>query len=147
MSLEKTLEENLITAIKNKEELAVSVLRLIKSDIKNVEIAKGRGLSEVEVTDIVLKQAKQRRDSIMQYLQGNRKDLAEKEQAELGIIETYLPKEITEAELTKLIEQVILETHAESISQLGQVIKAVMVKTKGQADGKTISEIVKTKLA
>ncbi|MDD5693468.1 MAG: GatB/YqeY domain-containing protein [Patescibacteria group bacterium] len=146
MSLTPKIESDLILAIKNKEELTTSVLRMIKSAIKNAEIAKGDELNESETSNILEKQAKQRRDSITQYIEGNRTDLADKEKAELAIIEKYLPKKMTQSELSNLVDKVISETQANSISQMGQVIKEVMIKANGQADGKTVSEMVKTKL-
>ncbi len=147
MSLKTQIDEDLVAALKGKNALDLSVLRMVKSAIKNAEIAKGDNLSEAEVVNILEKQAKQRRDSISQYQSGNREDLAENERAELVVIEKYLPKMLTEAELNTLIDQVILSLKAETMSEMGQVIKEVISKANGQAEGKRVSELVKAKLA
>jgi uncharacterized protein YqeY len=141
------INDELKTALKSGDSEKASVLRLLKSALKNAEIAKGSELTEVEELSVLDKQAKQRRDSITQYMAGNRKDLADKENLELEIIEEYLPQKLSEEETSKLIDEVISETRADSISQMGQVIKEVMARAKGQAEGGVVSRIAKEKLS
>lgn len=147
MSLISQLDIDLKEAMVNKDSETLSVLRLLKSALKNTEIDKGRELNDQEILAVFEKQAKQRKDSIDQYTKGNRDDLARKEQSELEVIERYLPQKMGVDELTSLIESVIKETCAESISQMGLVIKEVMSKANGTAEGSEVSRIVKEKLS
>lgn len=147
MNLASRLETDLTDATKKRDEIVISVLRIIKSSIKNLEIEKGHELNEPEVLSVLEKQAKQRQDSIEQYRKGNRDDLADKEEAELKIIKKYLPEKLNVEETTKLIDEVIKELGASSLKDMGQVIKEVVQKANGQAEGKVVSDIVKEKLA
>jgi hypothetical protein len=146
MSKQEKIDQDIIQAVKNKDELTVSVLRLLKSAIKNAEIDKGEKLKEPETINILEKQSKQHKDSIEQYQRGGRKDLADKEKTELSIIEKYLPEKMSEEELEKLTQQVILDLGASSIEKMGQVIKEVMTRSQGRADGQKTSDIVREKL-
>ncbi|MBI5393854.1 MAG: GatB/YqeY domain-containing protein [Verrucomicrobia bacterium] len=104
-------------------------------------------LKDADVTEVLRRQAKQRRDSIESFDKGNRADLADKERAELAIIEGYLPKQLSADELTALVKAAIAETGATSKAQTGQVMKAVMAKAAGRADGKEVSRIVSSLLS
>jgi uncharacterized protein YqeY len=146
MSKQEKIDQDIVQAVKSKDELTVSVLRMLKSAIKNAEIDKGEKLKESETINVLEKQAKQHKDSIEQYQRGGRKDLVDKEKAELSIIEKYLPEKMSEEELEKLTEQVILDLGASSIEKTGQVIKEVITRSQGRADGQKTSDIVREKL-
>jgi len=147
MDLLQKIETDLTEATKNRDEIIVSVLRMLKSSIKNQEIEKKRQLEGAEISNILEKQAKQRQDSIEQYTNGNRTDLAQKEEIELKIINKYLPKKISQEETEKLVEMTIKSLKATSMKDMGQVIKEVMSKANGQVEGKVVSELVRAKLA
>jgi uncharacterized protein YqeY len=146
----KTLElinQDLKKAMLNRDELGLSVLRMLKSALKNTEIAVGHELEDLEVLAVLEKQAKQRRDSADQYKNGGRKELADKELNELKIIEQYLPKKMSREDLDKIVCEVISEFGTCTASDMGKVIKLVMGKAQGAADGRMISEVVKEKLS
>jgi uncharacterized protein len=142
------INEDLKSAMKNKDAERLSTLRMVKTALKNREIDKMAGLSDEESIKVLLSLVKQRRDSIEQYKQGGRLELAEKEAAEIKIIEEYLPPPLDEAAIHRIVDEAIAETGARSIKEMGSVMKAVMAKLADQAvDGKTINQIVKTRLA
>ena len=122
------------------------VLRLIKTSLKNEQIKLGHELSDDEALKVITKEAKQRRDSITAYETADRADLADIEKAELVIIERYLPKQMSEDELAKVVDDVLAETGATTKAQMGQVMGLVMKKTVGAADGGMVSRIVGSKL-
>lgn len=146
MSLIQTIDADLTEALKNHNELVVSVLRALKSAIKNQEIDKMKELDDKEILAVIEKQAKQRQDSIEQFTKGNRPDLAKKEQEELEIIKKYLPEKLDRTQTEQIVTQTIQELNATSIKDMGQVMKEVLDKSNGQADGRLVSEIVKEKL-
>ena len=141
------LQEELKTAQLAKDELKVSTLRLLLSEVKNAEISQGHQLSDEEIVEVALREAKKRRESIISFRQGGREELAQKESTELKILESYLPAQVSNEELTKVIEQTITEVGASSIADMGKVIGAVIGKIKGQADGSRVSALVKQKLS
>jgi len=147
MSLTERINEDMKTAMKAQNVELLATVRMLKSALKNTEISLGHELSDVEAFQILEKQAKQRRDSIDQYKAGNRDDLAEKEAAELAIIETYLPEKIDGAALEVLIDQAIVETGASQISDMGKVMKLVIERAAGAANGKEVSDAVRQRLA
>lgn len=138
---------DLIEAMKAKDEVSVSTLRLLVSAIKNKQIDLGHELNDEEVLEVVSKAAKQRRESIEAYKKGGRDDLSQKEEAELVVIEKYLPKQLEKEEISKIVDDVILETGASGQADFGKVIGEVMKKVKGQADGSVVSGIVREKLS
>jgi|SRR3989339_971027 len=144
--LEQKITQDLIEALKSKQEMRVSVLRLLKSAFKNTSIAKMGDLSEEDEFKIVKQEVKKRHDSISSYRQGNRGDLAAKEEAELEHLKVYLPPEISDEDLRKIIDQVFVQAKF-GPSDFGQAMKAVMVAVHGQADGSRISELVKQKIS
>ncbi len=146
MSLMQQLDQDLTTAMKGGDAARTGVIRLIKNGFKNEQIKLGHDLSEDEALKVVAREAKQRRDSIEQYLKANRKDLADAEQAELEIINSYLPKQMDEKELGIIVDSVIAETGASGPAQMGQVIGAVMQKVAGAADGAAVSNLVRARL-
>jgi uncharacterized protein YqeY len=118
-----------------------STLRMLQSAIKNQQIDSGHELSDEEALAVIRKSVKQRQDSIEQYTKGNRPELAAKEQAEIDVLKTYLPPELTEAELESGVREIIASTGAQSKKDMGKVMKEASAKYKGRADGKKIQEI------
>ncbi len=145
--LSKRIDNDLISAQKNKDSVKVSTLRLVKSAIHNISIAKKDKLSEDDIIEVVKKEAKQRKDSIEKFKEGNRQDLAEKEEAELVILKAYLPEEISAEELLVIVNDSIFEAGASGPKDMGRVIKLVLDKVKFRADGKTVSVMVGNELA
>jgi len=141
------IEQDYKEALRERNESKVSVLRMIKSALKNMEIEKGESITENEAINVLQKQAKQRRDSIDQYRAGGREDLAKIEENELVEIEVYLPKKMNRDEVEEKVEAVIKKLEATSMQQMGQVIKEVICITGNQTDGQTVAEIVRSKLA
>ena len=146
MNLKEKIDSDLVDAIKNKDELKSSVLRMVKASIKNKEIALGKELDDLGGMEIIAKEIKQRKDSIEQFKVGNRSDLAEKEEKEITIISGYLPKQLSEEGVRKIIVEAIFKTNASSTQDMGKVMGMVMPQLKGKADGTLVSKIVKEKL-
>lgn len=130
-------------ALKSHDDLKVSVIRMTKASLKNKEIEKMSSLTDEEVLSVLSTLAKQRRESIEQYSAADRSDLAEKESKELAIILSYLPKQLSAAELDNVISSAIRESGASSLNELGKVMKVLMPQVKGVADGKIVSQRVK----
>lgn len=144
--LTEKLQEDLKQAQLARDEVKVSTLRLLLSEIKNTQIQKGSELSNADVVLVIQKEAKKRRESIESFKTGDREDLAQKEENELNILQTYLPSQLTQEELTKFIEDTITEIGATSLQDMGKVMSGVMSKVSGRADGDTVSQLVKQKL-
>ena len=149
MSLKDTLMQDLKEAMRAGAADRVSVLRLISSGSRNRALEKktkgqSEELSDEDVMEVIQKEAKKRRESIEVFTKGGRPELASKEQAELSMIEAYLPKQLTREEAIAVIDQVLAKVPDKS--NVGLVMKAVMAELKGKADTKMVSEIVKTKL-
>ena len=153
--LKDKIEGDLKSAMKSKAAAQVSAIRLILSAVKNKEIEErgagklkaGDSLDDAGLAKLLATLVKQRQESIEMFKQGNREDLMKKEQAELEIIKQYLPAQLSENELEKIVAEAIKEAGASSIKEMGQVMKVVMPKVAGQADGKLVNEIVRKKLA
>ncbi len=147
MSLKDRLLQDMKEAMKARDQLKLSTLRLLVSEIKNKEIdAKGE-LKDEDILAIIQKAVKQRQDSIAQYEKGGRQDLADKEKAELEILKAYLPEELSQEEILKIIDEAIAATGATSPKEMGKVMREVMPKVKGRADGKMVNELVRKRLA
>lgn len=146
-SLQTRIEADFLQAFKNKEAEKTSVLRMIKSSIKNAEIANKAELKEEDIAKLIQKEIKQRRDSILQYNQGNRPDLAAKEQAEIAIIEQYLPSQLSKEEIEDIVKKAISEVGAASKNDFGKVMGKIMPQVAGKADGKEVSAIVSSLLS
>ncbi|MBW4488056.1 MAG: GatB/YqeY domain-containing protein [Trichocoleus desertorum ATA4-8-CV12] len=150
MSLKDRIGEDIKAAMKSKEKVRLETIRSIKKALLEKEVSlRPTGqteLTEAQEMELVLQQAKQRRDSIEQYQQAGRTDLAEQEAQELAILETYLPTQLSDDELSQAIDEIITEVGATSPKDLGKVMGAAMQRLKGQADGKKIQELVKAKL-
>ncbi|ADU96496.1 GatB/YqeY domain-containing protein [Thermovibrio ammonificans] len=147
MGLKERLKADMKEALKAKDKVKLSTIRMINSLIKNAEIEKRGELTDDEIVQLLMRYAKQRREAIEMYEKGGRPDLVEKEKAELAVVESYLPKQLSEEELVELVKQVIAEVGASSPKDMGKVMKAVMPKVKGRADGSLVNRIVKELLA
>lgn len=141
MSLLKRIDEDLIKALKKHEGDKVTMFRGLKSNIKYKQIDKGDELTDQEVEAVLISAAKQRRDSIEQFKSGGRKDLVDKETAELEIIKEYLPKQLSDDKLREIIGLAIEKTGADSPAKMGLIMKEVMPEVKGKADGKLVNKI------
>lgn len=146
MGLIATIEQEYLVAYKAREEQRVGVLRLLKTAAKNRQVELMRPLTDDEMLDVIQKQAKQRQDSIEQYTAANRKDLADREAAELEILRAYLPTPLTPQELEAAVEAAVAETGAEGMAAMGKVMTALMAAQKGRVDGKEASAAVKARL-
>ena len=143
MSLLNRLTEELKEALRAGNHTKLSVIRLLKSSIKNREIEKMAPLTDEEVIDIIMTALKQRRESIEQFQKGGREDLVRKEKSELEVLQTFLPQQLSEEELAEEIQAVIREVGASSPKDMGKVMKIVMVRVKGRAEGARVSSLVK----
>jgi hypothetical protein len=141
------LEADLASAAKARDQIRLSVLRLLKSALKNYEIEVGHDATPQEIMTVLQREAKKRQDSINQYGSANRQDLVDEEQAELEILEKYLPPKLSDKDLDKLVAQAIQETSASSPADMGKVMQAVMKLSGAGADGKVVSEKVKSALS
>lgn len=147
MSLQEQLTQDMKTAMKQKDQVRLSIIRLVRSAMKNREIELGKELEDEEVLKVISTLAKQHKDSIEQFEKGGRTDLVEKEQAELDVLETYLPQQLTEEELSVLVQEAIREVGASSAKDMGKVMKHLMPQIQGRADGKLVNQLVKSQLA
>jgi len=141
MSLLKRIDEDLIKALKNRENDKVTLFRGLKSDIKYKQIEKGKELTDDEVGAVLSSNAKKRRDSIEQFKTGGRQDLVDKETAELDIIKEYLPEQLSEDKIREIIARAIEKTGADSPARMGLIMKEVMPELKGKADGKIVNKL------
>lgn len=130
-------------AMKNKDNDRRNVIRLVQSAIKQVEIDEQKELSDDEVMDILQKEAKKRRESIVELTNAGRSDSAEVEQNELDIIEEFLPKRLTDDELRPIVQDAVNQVGATSMKEMGQIMKIVMPQIEGRADGRQVNIIVK----
>lgn len=139
------IDADLKMAMKEKNEIAVSSLRNIKSALKNAEIEKKSALTDDEAVKVLVKKVKQHKDSIESFKAGNRNDLAEHEQVQMQLLEKYMPQQMSEQEVAVIVEKTISSLNA-TVADFGKVMKEVVSQVKGQADGTLISKIVKEKL-
>jgi len=147
MSLEQSLTADIVTAMKAKDQTKLTALRMLKTALTNKNIEKGRELESAEELQVVSMLVKQRKDSIEQFTKGGRKDLADKEQAEIEILNGYLPASASDDEIAAAVTSAIAETGATGAKDMGKVMKAVMATLSGKTvDGKKVSETVKAKL-
>lgn len=147
MDLKQRILDDMKTAMKNQQADRLSAIRMLQAAVKNREIElRPNAINDQEIMGVVRKLAKQRKDAIEQYEGASRQDLADKEKQELAIIEEYLPKQMDAAQVTQVVMDVIAATGANSMKQMGAVIKEVQARTAGAADNKLVSELVKSKL-
>ena len=147
MSLKARITDDMKSAMKAGEKDRLKVVRLILADIKRVEVDTRTELDDAGVLSVIEKAVKQRRDSIEQFTQGGRDDLVANEQAELEVIQTYLPEQLSDDELDALIDEVISATGAESIRDMGKVMGGIKAKAAGKADMGAVGARVKARLA
>ena len=146
-NLLETLNRDLKGAMKAKDDIRKRTLRTLKTAITRAEKDKGHSLSDDEILAVIRRQAKQRRDSIEAYLKGGRQDLVDAEQAELDILESYLPAQLGEDVIRAAAAQVIAEVGATSLRDMGKVMGKLMAQLKNQADGRLINQIVRELLS
>ena len=149
MSIPEQVQQDMVAAMRSRDELKLSTLRMVKSALKNKEIDKRAPLDDKEAQQVLATLIKQRRDSIEQFQKGGRQELADKEAAEIGIIENYLPKAMGEEEITATVKATMAEMGSPTMKDMGTVMKNVMAKLQAsgaRVEGKTVSEIVKKQL-
>ena len=147
--LTQRITEDMKTAMREKNTVALNTVRMLKSAIKNAAIEKGGAnaeLTDAEVMAVVRKEVKKRQDSIEQYEAAGRDELADQEKAEIEVLNGYLPEPLSSEEVVSIVEAAIAEVGATSRKEMGQVMKIVQEKTAGRADGKTLSQAVMSKL-
>ncbi len=148
MSLSETIQKDIVTAMKAKDEMKLSVLRMAKAAFQLKEVDKMRKLDEQESIQLLQTLAKQRKESIDQFGKGGRQDLVDKEQKELVILEAYLPAGASQTEMDAAVTKAIAETGANSIKQMGAVVKAAKSALEGKTvDGKALSDLVRERLS
>ena len=148
MSLSETIQKDIVTAMKSKEEMKLGVLRMVKAAIQLKEVEKLRKLDDQESIQLLQTLVKQQKESIDQFGKGGRQDLVEKEQKDLAILEHYLPAGASQAEMDAAVTKAIAETGANSMKQMGAVVKAAKTALEGKTvDGKALSDLVRERLA
>ena len=146
MSISEQIQKDLVEAMRSREELRLSTLRMVKSALKNKEVDKRGPLDEKETQQVLSTLIKQRRDSIEQFTKGGRQELADKEAAEIKLIEAYLPKAMGEEQIAEVVKATIAEMGSPTMKDMGTVMKNAMAKlqaTGARVDGKVVSELVK----
>lgn len=147
MSIKAQIDKDMVEAAKAKDKIKLSALRLIKAAVHNREIDAHHELNDTELLQVLSSLVKQRQDSIEQFKKGNRQDLVDKEEAELKVIKGFMPEQMSGEEIEAEISKAIAETGATGVKDMGKVMKALMPKTTGKADGKLVSELVKKRLS
>ena len=148
MTVQEKIQTQMTDAMRSKDQLRLSVLRMMKSAIKNKEIEKMKPLDDGDALSVLNTLVKQRKDSVDQFRKGGREELAQKEESEIKIIEEYLPAAASEDDIRKAIEEAVQEIGASSIKDMGKVMKAALVRLAGKsADGSRVSQMVKEKLS
>ncbi|OGW93706.1 MAG: hypothetical protein A3I73_05360 [Omnitrophica bacterium RIFCSPLOWO2_02_FULL_45_16] len=143
MDIYERIDKELKEAMRSKDTVKLSVLRMLMAAVKNAEIAKKvNKLGDPDVIQVVQKMIKEHKESISQFEKGNRTDLVNKEKAEMEILQKYVPAQMTEEELARIVKATVQEMGAASKADTGKVMKAVMEKLKGKADGKAVSQLV-----
>lgn len=147
MALSERVERDLVDAMKTHDTVRLATLRLVKAAAKNAEVEKRAPLSDDEYVAVLRRQAKMRREAAGEYDRADRQDLADKERAELAVLETYLPQELHDSVISAAIDQAIMETGATGPGDLGKVMSRVMRQLRGQADGSRINQLARVRLA
>jgi uncharacterized protein len=147
MDINVKLNEEMVAAAKAKDKVRLSAMRMLKSALHNKEIELLRPLNESETLQILSAIVKQRKDSIEQFAKGGRTDLVEKEEAELKVVQEFMPAQMSEAEVEDIINKAIAEAGAVSVKDMGKVMKVLMPQLTGKADGKMVGDKVKTLLS
>jgi uncharacterized protein len=147
MSLSERLNEDMKQAMKSQDKFKLSVIRMVRSAIKNIEIDQRRTLDDNEVLEVLSREIKQRKDSLQEFSNAGRDDLTVNLQAEIAILMEYLPQQLTEEEVKAIVQQTIQEVGASSKADMGKVMGALMPKVKGLADGKIVNQYVQQLLS
>lgn len=148
MNLVQQLDQDMKTALRNKDKERLSVIRMVRASIKKAEIDKRpHTLSDEDVMEVILREIKQRKDSLSEYEKAGRMDLAEKERSELEVLQVYLPAQLTEDEVRAIVQETVQEVGATSKADMGKVMGAIMPKVKGKADGKLVNRLVQQALS
>jgi len=147
MSLEERLVEEMKQALKSNDKLKLSTIRMIRSASKNKEIELRKKLEDEDVVKVIQVMLRKGEESVEQFQTGGRMDLVEKEKKEIEILKSFLPQPLSQEEILKIIDQSIQETQASSLKDIGKVMKSVMPKIGGKADGKLINQLVKERLS
>ncbi|NBJ68563.1 MULTISPECIES: GatB/YqeY domain-containing protein [Clostridia] len=148
MTLLETLNQDMKQAMKNKDKITLSVIRMVKASIQNETIKLGKDpLSEDEEMTILSREVKQRKDSLQEFKSAGRDDLVQQLETELDILQTYMPKQLTNEELEAIVQLTIEEVNATSKKDMGKVMSAIMPKVKGKADGSQINKLVQKQLS
>ncbi|MFD0692820.1 GatB/YqeY domain-containing protein [Paenibacillus sp. GCM10027628] len=146
MSLSERLNEDMKQAMKSQDKFKLSVIRMVRSTIKNSEIDLKRTLDDNEVLDVLTREIKQRKDSLQEFEKAGRDDLADNLRAELVILAEYMPQQLSEEEVKAIVQQTIQQVGASSKADMGKVMTALMPQVKGRADGKLINQLVQQQL-
>lgn len=147
MSFAQKITEDLTKAMKARETLRVSCLRLLKTALKNSEIEKGHELKDEEIQSIVSSLIRKGQEAVKEFRQGGREDLASKEEAEINILYGYLPEQLTPGEIEKTLREIISELSAEGLKDVGKIMKVAMPRMAGKAQGREVSEIARKLLS
>ncbi|HVH96434.1 MAG TPA: GatB/YqeY domain-containing protein [Bacillus sp. (in: firmicutes)] len=147
MSLLERLNSDIKQAMKNKEKDKLSVIRMVKTSIQNEAIKTGNELSEDEELTVLSREVKQRKDSLHEFDKAGRQDLVEKIRTELQYVELYMPKQLSEEEVSEIVKQAISETGASSKAEMGKVMAVIMPKVKGKAEGSLVNKLVQQHLS
>jgi len=147
MTLQEKIEKDFLAAYKAKEEVRVAVLRMLKTAVKNRQVELLRPLTDEEVLEVIARQVKQRQESVDQFRQAGRVEMADREQAEMDQLKAYLPEQLSAGEVAAAVDAAIAETKAASVKEMGKVMQLVMARFKGRIDGKAAGELVKARLS
>ncbi|TSB46765.1 GatB/YqeY domain-containing protein [Alkalicoccobacillus porphyridii] len=147
MSLLDRLNQDMKLAMKNKNKVELSVIRMVKASIQNEQIKAGRELSDEDHLTVLNRELKQRKDSLHEFEQAGRDDLVERQREEIEVLHTYMPEQLSEEEVRKLVAETIDETGAQKKSDMGKVMSAIMPKVKGKADGSVVNRLVQELLS
>jgi uncharacterized protein YqeY len=146
VSFQDRLGQDMKEALKAKDKDRLSVIRMVRAEVKQAEIDKRDSLTDDEVFDVILREVKKRKDAIAEYTKAGREELAKKEQQELAILEQYLPQPLTEEELRAIVAETVQSLNVSSKKEMGKAIQAVMSQVKGRAEGKTVARLVQEAL-
>jgi hypothetical protein len=147
MSLKERLEADLKTAMRERDEVRLSTVRLLKSAIKYREIELSKTLDDAEIVPVIATELKRRREAIEQYRAGNRQDLVEREEAEVRVLQGWLPEQLGPEELSRKVDEAVRRVGASGPRDMGAVMKALLPEVQGRAEGKVVSELVKARLS
>ena len=147
MALKEQLDQDLKTAMREKAQLRLETIRMLKSAIKYREIEIMKPLDDAGIQAVISSEVKRRRDAIEQYRAGNRPELAEKEEAEIAVLQGYLPQQLSADELRAKVDAAVAAVGAQGMKDMGKVMKALMPEVQGRAEGSAVSEMVKARLS